>query len=121
MRKNMLLTLTLLVVCFASSLAAPVSPIPTRRETLEAFASKSYTVTFQACKRANVVLVGDGMSYLGLYVYDRHGNCICKDDQAAPPNKDDCAVEWFPPREQVYTIEVRNLGPLPNKCVIAIQ
>jgi hypothetical protein len=66
---------------------------------------------------------------LALYVYDPHGNCVAWDeyhDEAPPsetrrPATDDVAVQWFPPVEATYTVELRNLSPDPCKLQMAIR
>jgi len=49
-------------------------------------------------------------------VFDPNGNCVAHDDPG-----DDLAVEWFPPRAQPYTYEVRNLGMALTSLEMAIR
>ena len=58
---------------------------------------------------------------LSLYVYDRHGNCVARDEFAERASKtrratNDCAVEWLPPVTEAYTIELRNQSY--DSCVV---
>ncbi len=121
MAKKGLPALLLLAVGFASGLGGPLPPSSAREGVVEANGSRSYVFPFKADARASVVIVGrTNQTNLGLYVFDRHGNCITWDDQGAAANRDDCAVEWYPPRTEPYTIEVRNLGPLRDGYDIAM-
>jgi hypothetical protein len=91
------------------------------RPTLEAYSGATVTDEFRGGERAGVVVSGNGSTQMGLYVYDEHGNCVGSDDQGGQGVYDDLAVVWFPPRTARYTIEVRNLGPLPNTFELALR
>jgi hypothetical protein len=91
------------------------------RETVGSYNSRLYTFTFRGAERSVVIVSGDGSSYLGLYVYDQHGNCVAKDDLSGFPTRDDLAVEWYPHETAPYTIEVKNLGRSFNTYEMAIR
>jgi hypothetical protein len=66
---------------------------------------------------------------LAIYVYDAHGNCIARDEfqdrnpltEKRRPAADDVAVEWFPPAEGPFTLELRNLSAVPGVVQMAIR
>src|SRR5689334_1162504 len=71
--------------------------------TIPALFSQVYSAEFKGGERACVIALGNGRTYLGLYVYDAHGNCIAWDDEGRPRSRpgqtstvDDLAVDWFP-------------------------
>lgn len=66
----------------------------------------SYRVVFRGGEPARVTVSGDGDSDLDLFVYDEHGNQICRDDDAS----DDMYCAWTPRYTGSFTIRVRNLG-----------
>jgi hypothetical protein len=120
-RRGALGLLIVMAMVLTIGLASPVQHFTQKfNAKVVAYGNQCYVLPFKGHERANVTVVGKGSSYLGLYVFDRHGNCLCADDHAAPPNKDDCAVEWYPSRTESYLIEVRNLGPVENGFVIAM-
>jgi hypothetical protein len=91
------------------------------QETVAASGSNNYVNTFKAGERASVTVSGNGASYFGLYVYDAHGNCIALDEGLTRQTMDDVAVEWYPPKNERYAIEVKNLGLLPNSYEMSIR
>jgi hypothetical protein len=101
---------------------APLQPREPAKGAVEPFGQTSFVDGFEGRKRACVIAIGNGASYLGLYVFDRWGNCVAKDDTAdTPMARDDLAVEWFPPETGSYIVEVRNFGPTINRFTIAIR
>jgi len=113
----------IILICFAGmGGGAPVQRVPTRALTLEPGMSLLESHTFKANERASVIGVGrEGATFLGLYVYDVHGNCVTWDDVGTTATKDDVAVEWFPAETASYTIEVRNFGMAVNKLELAVR
>src|SRR5579864_2112370 len=84
--------------------SAPVEKVEGRVLTLPPFRRLVESELFaggaviDAKVRANIIACGqlrEG-TYLGLYVYDEHGNCVTWDDLGSSSTKDDNAVEWFP-------------------------
>ena len=101
---------------------APAQPKLSERGAVEALGRTSFVDRFEGQKRACAIVIGDGHTYLGLYVFDRWGNCVARDDNAdTPAARDDLAVEWFPPETASYTVDVRNFGPNSNIFTIAIR
>jgi hypothetical protein len=111
------------VLCLAGfSGGSPVQPVPLRVFALEPGTSRLETHTFKAGERASVISIGrEGATFLGLYIYDEHGNCVTWDDIGTSSTKDDVAVEWFPSRAAPYTVEVRNFGLAVNKLELAVR
>jgi hypothetical protein len=81
----------------------------------------SIPATFPGGEIARVVASGTGQTYMGLYVYDAHGNCVAWDDLGNAMTKDDLAVQWLPPAAAPYRIEIRNYGPYPNVVTVSVQ
>jgi hypothetical protein len=102
--------------------SSPVQPVPARPSSRDPGTSLLETHTFKAKERACVIGVGQaGATFLGLYIYDEHGNCVTWDDIGTSSTKDDVAVEWFPTQTAPYTIEVRNFGMAANKLELAVR
>jgi hypothetical protein len=101
---------------------APLQPRKVEKADVDPFGRTSFIERFEKAKRAGVIVIGDGQTYLGIYVFDRWGNCVAKDDRSvSSAARDDLAVEWFPPEIASYTIEVCNFGRFTNEFTIAIQ
>lgn len=107
----------------SASLAGSTPLSPQKPATLELapFASQLLPMPFHGQQRALVIASGDGSSPLGLYVYDRHGNCVAWDEARAYVTRDDLAAEWVPPEAGLYLIEVRNAGWRTNSVTVAIR
>lgn len=91
---------------------------------LDPFASESISVTFVGKKQASAICVGKHKTFLGLYVYDQHGNCVAWDDlissrvnkeQPAAGYPDALAAQWFPAEDGQHTVEVVNFGGVPTE------
>lgn len=104
-----------------SSLAGPEKKMAPFKSEVGPKATWTIAVTFKGGERANVNLVGDGKSHLGLYILDSKGNCVAWDDDADSKFLDDRWVIWYPPKTQTYTIEVRNLGGSTNVFEMVIR
>lgn len=115
---SLVLLLLLLPLLVQSS---PLQAVPGRVIKLLPYRSLSVIVEFAKEERANVIIVGNGRTPLGLYVYDPAGNCVARDDQVSGKVIDDNAVIWFPTATQKYRIEVRNLGGLENVVKIFVR
>jgi hypothetical protein len=92
-----------------------------RQVTLDPFGTFFDSLICNGKERTNVIVYGQGTSPMAVYVYDAHGNCVARDDLSLTTVSDDLAVEWHPPTEQVYDIEIRNLGRRLNNAEIAIR
>jgi hypothetical protein len=122
MRRLTILCGLVLVACVPGGRGAPVKgPYVKSKETVEAHGVWTHVETFKAGERASVVAIGSGATYMGLYVYDEHSNCVAWDDLGNNRTLDDMAVQWFPPKTAPYTIEVRNFGDRPNGFSMAIR
>jgi hypothetical protein len=108
-------------------LGGPVRPFGDKRGyenlPLGPFSVHNFTVTFKAKERASVIAIGRGSTPLGVYVYDTDGNCVAWDDRSLSPQNisDDMVVDWRPPREAKYEIELRNFGRVTNRVELAIR
>jgi hypothetical protein len=122
MRRLVVLSGILLLGCVTLGSGAPVGgrAVP-RQQGVEPYGRRSYVATFKGKERACVIVKGAGQTYLGLYVYDEHGNCVARDDRGSNNVKDGLAVEWFPLKTAPYTVEVRNFGPLVNSFSLALR
>jgi len=103
------------------SLAGPIERFETHVSTLAPMDSKLFREAFKGGQRASAIAIGDGSSYMGLYVYDLHGNCVAWDDEGIWRTRDDLAVEWYPYRTAVYIIEVHNSGIRPNAYKVVMR
>lgn len=101
--------------------AVPSDKQPYFKEVVPPWSSDRYTITFEGGEPAMAMVVGDGKSYIGLYVYDGLGNCVAHDDQNVSAARDDLAVTWFPTQTERYWIEVANLGRMPNEYELACR
>jgi hypothetical protein len=115
----LLLLLPLTLTGLADS--APVKAVPGRAMKLLPYRSLSFVVEFEKEARANVIIIGNGRTPLGLYVYDPEGNCVARDDQSSGKIIDDNAVIWYPTVTQRYRIEIRNMGGLENTVKIFVR
>jgi hypothetical protein len=121
--KRFILVLGLACFCAAASPAEPVKAWdPRGAEPIRPLSSKSFVVEFKGGRRAGAIASGvDGTTFLGLYVYDVHGNCVAWDDRGNWATRDDTAVDWFPRENAVYMVEVRNFGVTTNACKIFLR
>jgi hypothetical protein len=115
---------------FGSAMLALAGPVrPFAPETgyanlhVEPFSVRTFTETCKAGERTAVIAVGRGNTSVAVYVYDQHGNCVAWDDYAVSRDNisDDVALEFHPPQEMKYEIELRNLGRMTNRVEFAIR
>ena len=92
-----------------------------RQYEIEPFSGRSISLRCRANERTSVMIYGFGRSPMGIYVFDKHDNCVARDDEAPNAMTDDLAVEWHPPVEDNYDVEVRNLGRKLNTAEVAIR
>ena len=112
MRKIVASSLVGLLLCVSlgsADLVAPRSALP--KERISSFSLRAYTETFKPNEECSVIVSGDGSAILALYVFDRDGNCVFKDDVPTPESSDDLAARWMPTTGGRYSLEVRNAGP----------
>src|SRR5437879_6217753 len=109
--------LGLLVIPLLANLGggAPVKAKQAGRSEVEPLGHALFLDQFESHQRACAIVIGDGETPMGLYVFDRWGNCIARDDYSGSPAvRDDLAVEWFPPEAAPYGIDVYNFGRSSN-------
>ena len=104
---------------------SPVEPLAEksgfRNISFEPFASQTLTIECRAKERTCAILYGQGTSPMAIYVFDKHGNCVAKDDVSFNVVSDDAAVEWYPTAPGAYEVEIRNLGRRQNNSEVAIR
>ena len=83
--------------------------------------TRVYTERFQKNEPARAFASGDYRTSLGLYVFDPQGNCVAHDTGLSAASADDCFVEWIPPEQQSYSIEVVNTGLDMNVFQLALR
>jgi hypothetical protein len=113
-----------LVGLFLAAPSATTSPTQIRSPVQVAappLSSQIYLVACKGAERTCVIVSGRERSPLGLYVYDPYGNCIARDEAMVARTADDLAVEWFPPADLSYTIEMRNQGLQVNKVDVIFR
>jgi hypothetical protein len=116
-----LLTLTGLLLAVRDGHGEPVKPFTVEPPEVRPLSSLFYTVEFHGGKRATVAVLGNGATYMGLYIYDAQGNCVAWDDEGNVLTGDKLAVNWTPRENALYTIEVRNAGSVKNKCRVFVR
>jgi len=122
MKRMLMLLATILALCVAD--AGRGGPIPQfKQETphIPQLASQTYVRTFRGGERAHAMAIGTGATYMGLYVYDKYGNCVAWDDWGMPISRDDLSVDWYPRETAPYMVEVRNNGVRVNECKVVIR
>jgi hypothetical protein len=83
-------------------------------DTVNAYTTDIYTITFRGGEFAEIGIRGDGYPDLDLYVYDENGNLIGSDTDST----DQCYVSWTPIWTGPFQVKVRNLGPVWNHYVL---
>jgi hypothetical protein len=127
MRKALFAGAALLVLVVPIALGGPVNPVGGERGylnlQLEPFSVRNFSETFKGKERASVIAIGRGDTPLGLYVYDPDGNCVAWDDLSLSTQNisDDMVVDWYPPRQGKYEIELRNFGRRGNRVEVVIR
>lgn len=112
------LTLAAVVIVLALVFDTLAQESEDRKRTIPmpSYYSFSEIRPFRGRERAGIVVYGETTGVLlGVYVFDSNGSCVALDDGG-----DDVAVEWYSPRRQRYSYEVRNLGMNQTKLEIAI-
>ncbi len=122
MRRLLPWSLLGVLVCVSLGSADLVTP---RRlgspEPIAAMGTRMTIEKFKGNERASVLVSGEGVTCLGLYVFDAQGNCVARDDATTPQASDDLTVEWIPAETATYSIEVRNGGISTNAYDFAVR
>ncbi len=101
---------------------AVLQPRKPERHLVTPLDRMSIVERFEGGRRAGAIVIGNGRSFMGVYVFDRHGNCVALDDSmGAGPVRDDLAVEWFPAETGAYSIEVNNFGLSANAFTLVVR
>src|SRR5262245_10320341 len=77
--------------------------------------TKSFFITFEAGKPAEITVKSEKETDVDLYVIDEAGKLAGKDDEVSK----DCKVTFTPARTQTYLVSVLNLGPGANRSTVA--
>ncbi len=101
---------------------SPLPPMEPFKGEIRPFGRETRVENFEGNRqRACAIVTGRG-SPLGLYVFDRHGNCVANNDLAFGPGRDKAAaswfptaVEWFPIEVGPFTLEILNFGRSINR------
>ena len=116
-----LLAATVVLTVADTGRGGPVLPFKVETPQIPQLASQTYTLEFRGGQRANVMAIGNAATYIGVYIYDRDGNCVAWDDWGMPISRDDIAVDWYPQQTAPYMVEVRNNGIRVNGCKVVIR
>jgi hypothetical protein len=119
--RSCLVTLAVFLLGVSLGAGSPVEPVKPGTATLGPYRRLVESRVFAGGQRANVIVIGQGSSNVGLYIYDGYGNCVSWDDQGTAATRDDAAAIWFPLQDERYTIELRNLGAATNRLDIVVR
>jgi len=121
MRSGIMALAVFFLMAFLCAQSSPLEPVKPREVVLEPYRRVVETQVFAAGQLGKVIGIGDGRTYLALYLYDSYGNCVAWDDQGTSSIKDDVYVECFPLHPERYTYEFRNQGSSSNRVEIAVR
>jgi hypothetical protein len=94
---------------------------------LEPYSGQTFWRPFEAGKPVRLIASGKQDASLGLYVFDKDGNCVAHDDNLTPPtsNREQTfqlrAVDFVPTRDGDYTLEVRAVGKGGNEILFTVR
>jgi hypothetical protein len=71
-------------------------------------------------QESRALVIGDGRTALGIYVYDPLGHCVGFDDEPSEVY-DDRIVSWVAAIAGPYDVQIRNFGPLENHAEAAAK
>jgi hypothetical protein len=116
--KKVIFTLALALMTLAgvagSADAAPFGGQKVAKDTVRAFGTDVYKVTYRGGEQAAIAVKGDGSTRLRLAVYDRNGNLLKSIDGTGL-----LAISWRPFFAATYVIKVTNLGAVGNSYGLA--
>lgn len=121
LQKPLLLVVSCLLIVVSTGEAGPEKGTIKKQSGVTAFGSKTFTVNFKGRQRTLIAVSGNKSAVLGLYLFDKNGNCLRRDDKGLGENRSKCAVEWFPHETGPLLIEVRNLGALDSGFHLVIR
>jgi hypothetical protein len=85
-----------------------------RKIELKEGARESFKLTFLADQKVEIRVESEQQTDVDLFVYDESNQQIAADTRGSK----DCLVSFTPKKTQVYKVEVVNLGPGKNRCVV---
>lgn len=83
-------------------------------ERVRAGATDWYDIEYRGDRSAEILIEGDGDTDLDLYVYDEHGNEICRDTDST----DTMYCSWHPRWTGNFEIAIVNLGSVWNEYLL---
>jgi len=119
--KSCFVALTVFLLAVSLGAGSPLEAVKLRKAVLEPYRRFVESRVFAGEQRANVIVIGQGSTNVGLYIYDSYGNCVAWDDQGTAETRDDAVAIWFPPHNERYTIELRNLGASANRLDVVVR
>jgi hypothetical protein len=120
-RLQMVVWASALLAAAGTGQGSPTKPFKLQTIEVPALGSRVFSVEWEGKQRACAIALGDGSTYMGLYVYDIYGNCVAWDDEGMPQTCDDLAVEWRPRQKGVFAVELHNCGLLANNCKLVLR
>lgn len=93
-----------------------------KERRIEPGAAFTLKVAYRGGERACVTAIGDHdpVQSLAIVVTDAQGKVVASDRGQGPAADFACAI-WYPPRDGVYQIEVRNHGTIYNAVNISVR
>jgi len=119
--KTCIVALAVFLLAVSLGAGSPLEAMKPGKADLQPYRRFVESRVFAGEQRANVIVIGRGTTHVGLYIYDGYGNCVAWDDQGTAETRDDAAAIWFPPRNERYTIELRNLGAWSNRLNVVVR
>jgi hypothetical protein len=107
----------LLVSGLAGTAVTAQAATTIRVATLGPYGVHDYTRYCVTGELVTVVVSGNGLTDLDLYVYSPRNQIVARDDDAS----DDCVVQFLAPETGFYTIKVVNRGGWSNTYTIGID
>jgi len=109
------LTFGLLVLAAPLLVAQDIRPWVPEPFILGPFGYKQTVVNGSAGLESRALVIGDGRTAVGIYVFDSQGHCIGFDDEPSDVY-DDRIVSWVPAAAGPFDVQIRNLGPSFNRA-----
>ncbi|HZZ80475.1 MAG TPA: hypothetical protein VFE62_18370 [Gemmataceae bacterium] len=122
MRRILAVSAFLVLLCVSVGSAGLVKP--RKMDTEEKIAPRSarmYVAEFKGGEPGKVIVSGNYQTCLGLYIFDKDGNCVAHDDRTWPQACDDLNVEWIAATTGRYQVAVWNTGYEINTYNLAMR
>ena len=116
--KNLLTTVTLIFALMFGVTQPNLAMIPQGPEadmirSIPAYSSRSFRATFEGDEMAEAAVIGDGGTYLSVYITDKNGREVKRSER-----KTVHYLRWYAATTQQYTIKIVNHGDVYNDCRI---